>query len=122
MKILANENIPLGLVRLLREVGHDVVSISECSPGISDTDVLNIARREVRVLLTFDRDYGELIYLKHLPCPASVMYLRFVPSSPDDAFTFIAPLLRDADESITGYFVVVDKDSYRKRPLPKPLD
>lgn len=58
MKLLANENIPLDSVRSLRSAGHDVVSISERSPGISDEDVIRIARAENRIIVTFDRDYG----------------------------------------------------------------
>lgn len=56
MKLLANENIPLGMVRRLREMGHDVLAISEASPGVTDAVVLERARRELRTLLTFDRD------------------------------------------------------------------
>lgn len=118
MKLLANENIPLGMVRRLREMGHDVLAISEASPGVTDAVVLDRARRELRTLLTFDRDYGELIYFKRLPCPVGVLYLRFVPNSPEDATHLVAPFLAEDGANVVGYFVVVDRDSYRKRPLP----
>ena len=52
MKLLANENIPLESVRSLRIGGYDVVSISERSPGISDEDVIQIARTENRIVIT----------------------------------------------------------------------
>jgi uncharacterized protein with PIN domain len=45
----------------LRTEGFDVLSISELSPGISDDVVLKLARDQGRILLTFDRDYGELV-------------------------------------------------------------
>ncbi|MCY4551898.1 MAG: DUF5615 family PIN-like protein [Defluviicoccus sp.] len=73
MKLLANENIPLDSVRSLRSGGHDVVSISEQSPGISDEDVIRIARAENRIIVTFDRDYGELVFRRGWPPPAGIL-------------------------------------------------
>ena len=119
MKLLANENIPLGMVLRLRELGHDVLAVGQTCPGVTDKVVLDLARREQRTLLTFDRDYGELIYLKRLPCPTGVIYLRFVPTSPEDAVAQVLPLLANEGEAVEGFFVVMDRNSYRRRPLPK---
>ena len=118
MKLLANENIPMGMVRRLRDMGHDVLAVGETSPGIADAVVLDLACRQQRTLLTFDRDYGELIYLKRLPVPGGVIYLRFTPTSPEDAVQQVALLLTDEGKQVQGYFVVMDRDSYRRRPLP----
>jgi predicted nuclease of predicted toxin-antitoxin system len=60
MWFLANENFPLPSVRLLRQAGYDVASITEDSPGIEDSEVLTRAANEQQVVITFDRDYGEL--------------------------------------------------------------
>ena len=62
MKLLANENFPRTSVLLLRELNYDVTSIGEDNSGISDKAVMKIAENEQRIILTFDRDYGELIY------------------------------------------------------------
>lgn len=118
MKLLANENIPFGMVRCLRAVGHDVLAIVETCPGVTDIVVLDLARGEHRILLTFDRDYGELIYLKRLPCPTGIIYMRFVPSSPEDGVQLVMNLLVDDGKEVSGYFVVLDRDNYRRRPLP----
>lgn len=118
MKLLANENIPRGMVRRLREMGHDVLAIGEDSPGVTDAVVMDRARSELRTLLTFDRDYGELVYLKRLPCPLGILYMRFIPSSPEDALNLVTPFLAEDGKEVVGYFVVLDRDSYRKRPLP----
>ncbi len=84
MKLLVNENVPLASVGHLREAGHDVLSITELSPGIPDTEVMQIAHNEQRIILTFDRDYGELVFRRRLPLPAGVIYLRFVPQTPSE--------------------------------------
>jgi len=82
MRLLLNENIPLASVRALREAGHDVLAITEYSPGITDQEVLQLAQRENRIVVTFDRDYGELIYRRGLPVPNGILYLRFSPKTP----------------------------------------
>ena len=64
MRFLANENFPLQSLRILRQADQKVASVTEDSPGIEDAEVLARAADEQRVILTFDRDYGELI--RHL--------------------------------------------------------
>ena len=76
MKFLANENVPLPSVRILQKAGYDVLAITEESPGIEDNEVLAWAVSGKRVILTFDRDYGELIYRLGLTPPSGVIYLR----------------------------------------------
>ena len=61
MDFLANENFPVNSIRLLRKVGHNVASIIEDTPGVKDYTILKRAYEEKRLILTFDRDYGELI-------------------------------------------------------------
>jgi uncharacterized protein with PIN domain len=53
VRFLANENFPLPSVRLLRQAGYDVASMTEDSPGMEDPEVLTRATDEQRVILTF---------------------------------------------------------------------
>jgi predicted nuclease of predicted toxin-antitoxin system len=62
MRILANENFPGDAVNALRLEGHDVAWIREDAPGSLDTQVLQRAQDEERVLITFDKDFGELAF------------------------------------------------------------
>ena len=62
MRLLANENIRLATVEALREAGEDVLSVTEDSPGATDEAVIRWARQEGRIVVTFDRDYGELVF------------------------------------------------------------
>ncbi len=61
MRFLANENVPIVSVHLLRRAQHDVSSIAEESPGIKDDAVLARAVQQERLMLTFDRDYVTVI-------------------------------------------------------------
>jgi predicted nuclease of predicted toxin-antitoxin system len=93
MKLLANENIPKVSVLLLREMGYDIISIGEDNPSITDQSVMDIAEREQRLIITFDRDYGELIYKNNYKPPAGVLYLRPEISSPEEPAKIIHELL-----------------------------
>lgn len=73
---LVNENFPAPAVALLRASGHDLLSISESHPGADDTTVLALAREQDRWLVTFDRDYGELLFVHGYPPPPAVILLR----------------------------------------------
>ena len=61
MRWLVNENFPAPSVAVLRASGHDVLYIADSHAGDDDADVLALAREEGRWLVTFDRDYGELL-------------------------------------------------------------
>ena len=67
MRLLANENFPGAAVTALEAAGHDVVWVRTAAPGTTDRDVLAWAAREERVLLTFDKDFGELARGSALP-------------------------------------------------------
>ena len=61
MQFLANENFPKASVIKLRDANYNVAYGSEDAPGAKDYEVLAGAVDEKRIILTFDRDYGELI-------------------------------------------------------------
>ena len=118
MKLLANENIPLDSVRSLRSGGHDVVSISERSPGISDEDVIRIARAENRIIVTFDRDYGELVFRRGSPPPAGILYLRFVPNDPSEVATYVSRLIANGID-LERRFTTADRGRVRQTMLDR---
>ncbi len=82
MRFLADENIPLPGVRLLRNAGLEIEAVAEFAPGAADLQVLTHAASGNQILLTFDRDFGELIYRRGAPVPPGVVYLRLMPVSP----------------------------------------
>lgn len=116
--VLADENIPHAAVRLLRDAGMDIRSASEAMPGASDDTLLAHARSEGRLLLTFDRDFGELIYRQRHPPPPAVVYFRFVPVTPEEPASVFRDLLRHSEIDIQGRFTVVTRTQVRQRPFP----
>ncbi len=116
MRFLANENFPLDAVEALCQQGHDVIWIRTESPGISDPEVLSRAQAEDRILLTFDKDFGELAFRAKLPAASRIILFRIsAPSSVVVAQKVIAVIaLRD---DWAGHFSVVENDRIRMRSL-----
>jgi len=114
---LANENFPLASVIKLREADHDVAAVVEDSPGATDPEVLARAHRECRIIMTFDRDYGELIYRRRLSAPPGLVYFRFIPKNPLEPAEYLLRLLCFEDISLKNKFTVVERDKVRQRPL-----
>jgi predicted nuclease of predicted toxin-antitoxin system len=119
VKFLADENFPLQSARLLSAAGHDVATVVLESPGAGDEQLLERAAREGRVLLTFDRDFGYLIFRRGVPAPVAVVYFRFVPRSPAEPAEYLLALLGRIASSLPGTLVVAERDRARQRPLPE---
>jgi predicted nuclease of predicted toxin-antitoxin system len=117
MDFLANENLPLLSIRLLREAGHRVLSIMQETPGCQDEDVLTRACDEMLVILTFDRDYGELIYRHQNLTPTGVVYFRFGPATPSEPAEILMKIIDKGDLSLIGKFTVIEKGRVRQRAL-----
>lgn len=117
MLFLANENIPMASVKILRSAGFSVSAVVEDTPGVNDRVVLARAAAENLVILTFDRDYGELIFRKKLPLPAGLVYFRFAPATPETAAQKLLYLMKNGRIDLTGKFTIIEKDKVRQRPL-----
>jgi len=61
-RLFADENFPAPSILILREAGHDVQSVAEAAASTADLDVLAMAVAQQRWIVTFDRDFGELIF------------------------------------------------------------
>ena len=114
---LADENVPRASVLILREAGHDIAAVAEARPGASDREVLDMAVAENRILLTFDRDFGMLVYRAGVEAPSGVVLFRFVPASPEEPSEVLLALLERPELEFEGYFSVIDRERVRQRPI-----
>ena len=76
MRLLADESCDFAVVRALRAAGHEVVAIIETAPGAEDETIIDRAVREQRILLTEDKDFGQLVYA-HARAAGGVILIRF---------------------------------------------
>lgn len=73
MRFHANENIEAEAVAFLRNLGHDVTYAAEIQPRAPDEEVLARATSEARVLITSDKDFGELCFVQGRPSHGVVL-------------------------------------------------
>lgn len=112
---LANENFPRPSIILLRENGYIVKSIQEDYSGIDDVVVIKMAQEQNLIILTFDRDYGELIFKYAKDNPPSVVFFREKGSHPAFAASSLLTLLIGQKIFLAGAFTVIESDNIRQR-------
>lgn len=116
-RFLANENAPREAVLAARAAGFDVTWMVELQPGAADDVVLALAQREARVLVTFDKDFGELVFRRGRAGSPGVILLRPRLRSPEMVTAFIVTVLSQPIDW-TGHFTVAREGSLRVVPLP----
>ena len=84
MRILADENISQRSVEILRNSGHDVRWATETNRRAPDPDLLELATREGRTLITYDSDFGELVHRTRTPAPFGIVFFRLHNLIPDE--------------------------------------
>lgn len=117
LRFLANENFPREAVIALRGLGHEVAWVRDERPGISDEVVLAWAGEEARILLTFDKDFGELVYRRGGSASAGVILFRILTRSSAEAVAKIVVCIQSRVDW-AGHFTVVEDERVRMSRLP----
>lgn len=118
MDLMADENFPAPVIIALRQRGHNVVAVAETMPGVSDARVLTAAVEGRRLLLTLDRDFGDLIFHHASPAPLGVVLFRLSGSRPQDDNRRMLEVLERLEER-AGQFTTVTDVLVRSRTFPK---
>jgi predicted nuclease of predicted toxin-antitoxin system len=117
MRFLADENVPIGVVEELISLSHDVEWMVKLMPGASDREVLRHAATHGRILLTFDKDYGDLAHKSEIPSmTAGVVLIRTGMPKTRDACRDLALLIATRDDW-AGHFSVIEPGRIRRRQL-----
>jgi predicted nuclease of predicted toxin-antitoxin system len=116
MRLLADENVPFKAIQLLRNSGHDILSISESHPQTSDEYILELAEKDARIVLTFDKDFGELAFCFNLPASCGIVLFR-IPLLSVDYVTDIIIEVIESRSDWAGHFSVVEPGRIRMRKL-----
>lgn len=113
---LADECVTLSLVRELRGAGHDVLYIAESAASLSDEEVIALASREGRLLLTADKDFGELVFRRGYAVPGLIL-LRIDPEYGSLVRARLLEAIDQFREGLFGRYVVIDEVRFRSRLL-----
>lgn len=116
MKFLADENIEQPVIDLLRSLGYEVVAVVETIPGASDTEVMRIANIEHCLLLTNDKDFGELVFREML-VSEGIILLRLSAEDGKTKASIIQNILPEIADRLPKHFVVISDEKVRIKPF-----
>ncbi len=116
MKFLADECCDAGLVTSLRDSGHDVLYVAEQKAGSPDDEVLLNAYNEGRILLTEDKDFGDLAYRLRKPS-VGIVLIRIDVKERHMKWHRMKTLIENYENRLHGHFVVIQSNKFRFRPL-----
>lgn len=114
MKLLLNENISRTVTESLRRAGHDVVWVGDDLAGTEDSSILAKARREERILITKDKDFGELAF-KHGYAHSGIILLRLEDERAENTLRVLDGMLDHLAGQKPPYFVVASDREFRVR-------
>ncbi len=117
LRFLADESCDFAVVRALRAGGYDVFAVSEVMRRSDDGELIELARREKRILLTEDKDIGWLVFVSHAGS-AGVILIRFPGNARRTLVQTVKQLVQEQGKRLFGAFVVVQPGHLRISRLP----
>ncbi|CAN5183802.1 hypothetical protein BH09DEP1_BH09DEP1_4600 [soil metagenome] len=112
MKFMVDECVGPTVAQWLKSEGHDVVSSYDAMLGFADDEVLKKALRETRILITSDKDFGEMVFRQQMD-HCGIILLRFSDERPLQKIKIIQEVLNNYSQSIEGNFLVATENSVR---------
>lgn len=117
ISFIADEHIPFATIRLLREAGFVVVSLSEDHASISDSEILRLSDREGLVIITNDSDFGDLIFRDEIAFKSGIIYFRLNRFRPDEMALLILESIKGRAVEFKNRFTIISRTRFRQRPL-----
>jgi predicted nuclease of predicted toxin-antitoxin system len=114
MNFLADENLDWQIVERLRRDGHRVLAVAEMEPGISDDLVLELANRGQAILLTGDKDFGELVYRRGQAFNG-VILIRLAGLPSNEKAEMVALSIHQHTSELSNAFTVITSKTVRIR-------
>jgi predicted nuclease of predicted toxin-antitoxin system len=111
VRIVADESVDKQIVVRLRSNGHDVLYVAELDPGVDDESVLSFSRRANAILLTADKDFGELIFRQKL-LHCGVLLIRLAGFEPDVKGELVATVFDQHADELGAGFAVLSKSPF----------
>jgi predicted nuclease of predicted toxin-antitoxin system len=120
MSIVADESVDFGIIKGIRQKGFQVLSITEDFSGIKDQEVLNIAVKNNSLLLTEDKDFGELTYRLRLE-HKGILLIRLSDLPRNERIRLVIETMELHSDTLENNFSVLSNRGLRiKTSLNKP--
>ena len=116
-RFCVDESTGQAVANYLCDQGYDVWSVIGSTPGLDDTAILQRAYNENRILVTNDKDFGELIFRHNYPV-SGVILLRLIDESPNNKIRVVNAVLERWKTTLDGYYITATESLIRKRKLP----
>jgi len=116
MQFLADENLEKPIVDWLREEGHDVIYIAEEAPSIKDEKIIQLALKENRILITNDKDFGELVF-HYGNITSGIILIRSKDKRFQKKLELVKQVLKEIKNKISGNFIVVNENGIRIKKI-----
>ena len=115
LQFLVDESTGIAVIRYLRGFGYDVLAVTEAMPKADDLDILARAVSERRILVTNDKDFGELVY-RSGQAHHGVLLLRLRDESSANRVRVVKAILEHYEDQLTSHFIVATESAVRIRP------
>jgi predicted nuclease of predicted toxin-antitoxin system len=115
MNLVADESVDQPVVDWLREDSHHVLAVAEMQPSIPDEAVLTMANQQAALLLTADKDFGELVF-RQRRVSTGVLLIRLAGLSPATKAMLVSAVVREHATALAQAFTVVSPGMVRIRP------
>jgi predicted nuclease of predicted toxin-antitoxin system len=112
MRFLADESCDFAVVHALRTAGHDVIAVSDFARGAEDTAVVDVARSQRRILLTEDKDFGQLVFAA-ARASTGVILIRWPVAARGVLGAAVVGVVASHGDALTESFVVVEPGRIR---------
>ena len=117
MKFVADESVDRNIVQRLRREGHQIWYVAEMEPGLSDDEVLELSHQEAALLLTTDKDFGEMVF-RQRRCSGGILLTRLAGLSVQRKEDIVATTVAEHGSELPQSFTVITPGLCRIRSLP----
>ena len=118
LKFLVDVGVGKGIEEYLNEKGYDTKAVRDIDPGMEDEEIIRIAVSEDRMIITMDKDFGELVYHSSIE-HSGVLLLRLEDATGTEKLQVVKHILNNYANRIRNCFCVFQKDKFRIRKIPK---
>ena len=116
MRFLADENLEYPVITFLKDNNLDIVAVRDIMKGATDTEIIEYAFNNRLLIITSDKDFGELTFRLQRP-NFGIILLRLSETDISEKAKILLAAIKTLDDEAFNKFIVIDKFKIRFRSL-----